>query len=296
LSLAVPAFPRPAALATSFAHRLGPEAILDVLARAHAAAVVLDAGLGREPLEVLSLALEHRRAELPVLAIEAPCPLGPRSAARLCATSREEAQVALDEALGTVRRAAALGARFVVVSLSAPHELDGDWECARARFVRGELDAQLGRRLWHARAGHVERALDMALRALDRLGREAERVGVSVAVKNGRRYVELPSLFELDRLLEDLRGAPVVPLFDSAAAHLVDAMGFVPLDATAHTFAGPFAYLGDACGPVGALAPGRGVLDLAVAAAHLPAGCVTAFRPWAGLSVEEVITSMLSWS
>ena len=46
------------------------------------------------------------------------------------------------------------------------------------------------------------------VRALERLAREAERAGAVVLVRNGRRYVDVPSPRELDRLRAELQGAP----------------------------------------------------------------------------------------
>jgi hypothetical protein len=70
-------------------------------------------------------------------------------------------------------------------------------------------------------------------------------------------------------------------------------MGFVPLAATlAACQDAPLWYWGDACGPVGALAPGRGVIDLAAVRASVGKDARLAFSPWPGLSVDEVIESM----
>jgi hypothetical protein len=141
-----------------------------------------------------------------------------------------------------------------------------------------------------ARDAARDGALDGARRAIEQLAREAERAGVVVAIASPRRYVDLPTAREVGGLIAELAGAPVAPLLDVAAAHLVDAMGFQPLDATVAAFgAGPLAYVGDACGPVGALAPGRGQVELAKIAAALPAEAAVAFSPWAGLTVDEAL-------
>jgi hypothetical protein len=71
-------------------------------------------------------------------------------------------------------------------------------------------------------------------------------------------------------------------------------MGFQPLALTLAAFAAaaPLGYFGDACGPVGALAPGRGIVDLAAVRAALAAETRLAFSPWPGLDVDEVIAAM----
>lgn len=290
------------ALTTAFARSregaaLSPAAIVDVALRAGAGAMVLDGGLRAEQYEPLVEELQRRGDELPILALEAPCPATVRPGARapeLAAPDRDEAQAALAAATATVRRAGALRAPFVIVRLGDVRAAASDWTHARDRFLRGELDAALAQRMLRARDALAERTLDGARRALERLAREAERAGVVLLVRNGRRYVDAPSAPEIDRLRDELRGAPILPLADVAAAHLVDVMGFAPLALTLAAFAAaaPLVYFGDACGPVGALAPGRGVVDLAAVRASLSKDARLAFSPWPGLDVDEVVEAM----
>jgi hypothetical protein len=193
-----------------------------------------------------------------------------------------------------VLRAGELGARFVVVKAGEVRAFEPDWLRARERFLRGELDTDEAIARMAEREAAGERELDALRRALDSLARAAEGAGVTLCLRNGRRYIELPTARELDRLLGDLAGAPLAPLFDLAAAHLTDVMGFQPLELQLAAFGAraPLAYVGDACGPVGALAPGRGVLDVAAWIARLRKDAVLAFSPWSGLTVDEVVEAM----
>jgi hypothetical protein len=275
---------------------LAPSAIVDVCLAAEAPAVLLDGAMRPALYEPLMLALERRGDELPVLAIEAPCPTTTRAGSRepmMTAGDRDEARAALDGALETVRRAGELRAPFVVVRLGEVEPAAADWPYARDQFLRGALDQSLAQQMMSARDDAAERALDGARRALERLAREAERVGALLLVRNGRRYVDVPSPRELDRLRSELEGAPILPACDLAAAHLTDVMGFAPLALTLAAYKdAPLWYWGDACGPVGALAPGRGVVDLAAARASAGEQARFAFSPWPGLTVDEVIESM----
>lgn len=291
------------ALTTAFAsvrqggaEALSPAALVDVALRADASALVLDAGLRADLLEPLLLELERRGDELPLLALEAPCPATVRAGGRepeLTAPERDEAKAALAAAALTIRRAGELRAPFVIVRLGEVRPAASDWVHARDRFLRGELDTALALRMQHARDDAAERALDGARRALEGLAREAERAGAVLLVRNGRRYVDVPTPRELDRLLADLQGAPVRPLLDVAAAHLTDVMGFAPMTLTLAAYAAsPLCYFGDACGPVGALGPGRGIVDLAAVKQQLPPETRLAFSPWAGLAVVEVAEAM----
>jgi sugar phosphate isomerase/epimerase len=272
---------------------LAPAEIVDALERAGAGGVVLDAGLDGARLEALERELQARPA-LPIVAIEAPCPRGPASAAMLASIDRDEADAALRAAEETMQLAGRLGARCVAIRLGELRALERDWTFARERFLRGQLDEGLALRLGEARDDSADRALDVARRAIDRLARAAESAGAKLCVRNGRRYTELPTARELDFLLADCAGAPVAPLYDVAAAHLADVMGFAPFALTAAAFAARAAlvYAGDACGPIGALAPGRGLLDVRAAVAATPADALVAFSPWTGLTVDEVIEAL----
>jgi len=286
--------PLPVGISTAFAHgaSLSPAQILDSAARADAGSLILDAGLDPPRYQILERELRRRGDELPVLALEAPCPAERSAAAQLASTDREESRTALEAAEATVRRASALSARFVIVRLGAVRAADREWTAARQRFLRGELDERTIRAMVEARDAVAERAVDVARRALDRLARAAETAGVTLAVAQPRRFTDLPSPREIDFLLRDLHGAPVAPLFDSANAHLADLMGAWPLALAVASFGpGPLVYLGDACGPVGGLPPGRGIVDFAFVSG-LPRGAAVAFRPWAGLTVDESVRAL----
>lgn len=284
------------ALTTAFvkgrAPALTPREIIDLARRAGAGALVIDRHL---PVELgIALDDELRRSadDLPVLALEAPARSSRGNAPELCAPDRDEARAALEATLNIIRRAGAHRARFVVVSLGQVRAVADDWVYARERFLRGQLDEVLTQRLLQARQRSAASALDAARRALEPLARACEAAGCVLLLRNGRRYVELPMALELDQLRADLRGAPLGALCDVAAAHLVDLMGFAPLSLTLTAFAGPLCYFGDACGPIGALAPGRGIVDLRAVQAALGAETAVAFSPWPGLSLEEVVAAL----
>src|SRR5262249_49446594 len=147
---------------------------------------------------------------------------------------REEAVIALAAARATLRRASELGARFVVLQLGEVVGLERDWIFARDKYLRGALDVQLSLRLKKARDAAKERSLDSARRALDVLASEAN--DVTLLIRCPRRYTELPSPLELDQLLREFSGAPLAPLLDLSSAHLLDDMGFHPLELTLGAF------------------------------------------------------------
>ncbi len=291
--------PRRLGLATTFDRRalLGPAALLDrlgeLLGRAEVSedrmAFVLDAQLDGDRLEETMALLEKRR-EIPVLALEGRSGLKGRPA--LAALDREEARLAITDTEATLRRASQVGAPYVVLRLGWVDGARRDWTYARDRWLRAALSAERARALQHARdrvaAGHVDRARA----ALDRLCRVADGLGVTLLVKNGQRYVELPAPFEWTQLANELAGAPVQPLFDLPAAHLADRMGFASVALTEATFAGPLAYLGDACGPIAALPPGHGELGRDAIRERSGKPTHVAYRPWPALGDEEIALAL----
>jgi sugar phosphate isomerase/epimerase len=285
---------RAVALSTSFvvAQELGPDAALDLAARAGAASLILDSTL--DPARYGVFRDELRGGGMSILAVEAPCPWTRASAAELASPDRDESRAATDEIEATIARAAELGARFVVVRCGEVRSVAAEWVPARDRYLRRELDARRARALADMREQAGARAVDTIRRALDRLLRRAEAADVTLLVRNPRRFVDAPSPRELDLIAADLRGAPLAALYDVPAAHLTDDMGLWPLPLVGATFGGraAIAYLGDACGAVGGLAPGRGVVDLRAVAATLPATCARAFSPWSGLTPDEVAAAI----
>lgn len=284
------------ALTTAFVHDLPTGTIVDALLRCPCDALVLDRGLDTDRLEAIGPQVLRHYEEIPVLALEAPLPFTRESSAMLAGPDRDEVQVAVEGVAATIRRAQSLRSAFVVLNLGEIRPVAASWTIARDRFLRGELDVDSVQELVAARTVAAPRSLDAVRRALDVLIPEAERAGIVLAIRNRRRHVELPTAHEMDQLLVELRGAPIVPLFDLAAAHLLDVMGVEPLSATLGSFrSGPLTYVADACGPVGALGPGRGMVHGAVLRDLL--GCDTefVFSPWSGLSYEEVVEAAEKW-
>ena len=288
---------RPCAITTRFAHAapLSPEEILARTGELGASGLVLDRQLDRERLELLTAGLERRRESLPVVAVEAAVGTG-----RLpgpCARDRGEVREAMQAVGEAIRRAGRLGAAVVVVHLGAIAGLQDGWRELRGRFLRGRLAPGLALAAARARDREALPHLDVARATLDRLCREAQDEGVTLCLANRRRYVELPSARELDLLVAELRGAPLRPLLKVHDAHLLDLMGFEPLALSLAAFCGgPIAYHGDACGPIGGLPPGRGLIDLgALADKRLTEEQGTlVFDPWPGLELAELREAVAS--
>jgi hypothetical protein len=281
------------AVATTFDRKavLSPEQLLaragELLERAEVPeerhAIVLDAQLRDERLAGVLQLLEKERA-LPVLALEAQS--GLRDRPSLASLDREESKLAIADTEATLRRASSVGAPHVVLRLGWVEGARRDWVYVRERFLRGQ--ALRVRDIHQARDHVAARHVDRARAALDRLCRVADSMGITLLVKNGQRYVELPSPAEWRGLVVELQGGPIRPLFDLPAALLPSQMGFYPIDVVAATFGGgPLGYAGDACGAVAALPPGHGDLGLRTLDAES-----IAFRPWPQLTDEEITLAL----
>lgn len=248
----------------------------------------LDASLPPALLDELRPRLDARREELPVWSVENVCPSSKVQAAELASLDREEAKVARAAAEESLKLAAEVGARYLVLRLGEVRRMADDWTRARRQWLRGDFDgeraAQLARKRMLAGTPH----LDPARRALDELSRRADDAGVTLAVRTPSRATGFPSAIELGVLLADLRGGPIAPMWDLPATHLLAEFG-VPVAETASAWkSAPLVHAADACGPLAGLVPGTGELDLAPLFADVRSDADVVFTPWARLDAHEV--------
>jgi hypothetical protein len=241
------------------------------VARAHAvgaAALFLDGSLRPDELE--ALVPEALRTGLAIHALEGPCPRpAARRVPRLASPERDERLAAARLLADTLRRGAELGARAVVVKLG---ELPGhDASPVLRAFARRELEPETVERLVAARRASSLQALDWARFGLEQVLDAAAAAGVTLALANRARWFEIPSAGEVATLLQELRGAPLAPWYDAAAAHARGALGFGDGRPAVERAAACGAWLTDACGPRVGLPWGTGEVDRE-RLADLPAG------------------------
>jgi sugar phosphate isomerase/epimerase len=292
------AAPRPGcALGTTFALRGGVSAaaVLDGVREAGADGLLLCEGLPAEVFLPL-LGLLRRSGDISLVAVDGAIGaqvLGRPSLGRasLASLDREEGRAAAGRVKAALEVAQERGAPYVFTELGPVSGAMGRWERLRDGFLRGEFLEERGlcERAMAERDALSGPHLWACLRALDSVLTEAARRGVGVLLKNPRRGLELPTALELRVLREELAGAPLWPVLDLPAAHLTSAMRLWPLRETVLGFsAGPLAFLGDACGAVGGLVPGRGEVDVAAVARSLGPEVRRGFVPWEGLTMAEV--------
>lgn len=267
---------------------------MDLFQRAQAAGIELDATLSPPFLEELLLRLRPRRAEFPVWIVENVCPARREQAAELASHDKEEARTAVRAATETLRLAADLEAGLVALRLGEVSALKSAWPRFRRRFLRGELDDPTLADQLRQRAVLGTPYLDPARRSLEQLARLADDLGLRLGIRNPVRFIGLPSAIELLTLLGDLAGAPIVPLWDLPATHLLTVFGVSLTEVTSVWQRAPFVYLGDACGPITGLGAGQGELDLISLVRGIPPTTRAIFRPWPGLDADEVLAAMSS--
>lgn len=249
-----------------------------------------------------SLQAVRSRAQSPFEVVAIDAELGaivqgkPQSAsAQLCSLDKEEAITAVRIAVDAMKAAAGLSTRFVRLRLGEIAGLDRLWHKVRAHFLRGALaeDEEPNQELLRARSALLPRHLDAVRRSLEQLSNHAVRSGQTLLLGYPRRATELPHPIELRLLLEEFDGAPLAPCLDLPSAHLASTMRLISLPDSVRAFAqGPLHMIGDACGPIGALPPGSGEVDVAAVCRALPKEATLTFLPWPGLAFREVKTGL----
>jgi hypothetical protein len=237
-----------------------------------ASAVAIEATVNEDFLEPLVPALLVRA--LAIVAVEAPLAgtgpgTNPRARSPWLATAdREERRAAVIAAGKTLARASDIGTKVVVVRLGTLPLRHDEAGLAR-RFHRGAADREAIERLVAERSQLSRHAMDLARFGLEPVLARADAAGVTVAIANRPRWVDIPEDMEIAALLEDFHGAPLAPWFDTAAAHARATLGLgAAVPSWVDRAAG--AWLSDACGLRGGLPWGRGEVDAAAVAAALP--------------------------
>ncbi len=224
--------------------------------------------------------------------VEASGPRGRRGVASLVAEDRDERDAAFGSALALLDWAKGVGGTTLLVRLPAPRRFEPYWERLRERHHRGLLGQEQSLTLRIERGVLLTESVDRARAVLDKLLDHALRSGCRLALTNPQRFLDLPSPEEGAALATELDGGPLQLWFDGPAAHLQEVMGLVSVERIRQTFDregdGSGCFVGDACGPIGALAPDRGAIGRALPR-HLGRGQGRVFSPWSGLSLDEAL-------
>jgi hypothetical protein len=242
-------------------------------------AIALDPGVDAATLAALGPALLGARpigpgAALEVAAVEAPCPRPPLTggdrAPYLASDDRDERRAAAKDVEATVATAVQLGARIVILRLGVL-DVKHDFGATVRAFAQRKLDDDALERIVLLRRSLSARALDLARFGLEPVLEFAAAAGVTIGLVNRPRWFEIPSAAEVATLLDELRGAPLAPFYDPAAAHVRAALGLGAGRPAVEVERACGAFLTDAAGLRGGLPWGTGEIDRAAVLAKLPA-------------------------
>lgn len=251
-------------------------------------AASLDATLDEATVAVLSASLLG--AGIEAVAIEAPCPrlpnLGGERPPYLASADREERLAAVKDFEATVATATRLGAKLIVVRLGVLDVQHHYAETLRA-YARRTLDDEARERLVATRRQLSGRALDLARFGLEPVLERAAAAGVTVGLVNRPRWFEIASAAEVATLMDELRGAPLAPFYDAAAAHVRAALGLGPGRPALELERAAGAFFTDAAGLRGGLPWGTGEVDRAEILAKLPAEAPRVLR--SAIATDEEI-------
>ncbi len=241
--------------------------------------VALDASLDAASVAALSAGILG--AGLGAVVVEAPCPrppdLGGERPPYLASADREERLAATKDFEATVATATRLGAKIIVVRLGVLDVRLGGVDVRHhyadtlRAYARRTLDDEARERLVAARRQLSGRALDLARFGLEPVLERAAAAGVTVGLVNRARWFDIASAAEVATLMVELRGAPLAPFYDAAAAHVRAALGLGPGRPAVELERAAGAFLTDAAGVRGGLPWGTGEVERAAVVAKLPA-------------------------
>jgi hypothetical protein len=184
-------------------------------------------------------------------------------------------------------RANRLECAHVAIELGALGGLTTRWLDLLDAFARGTIDRATVRAFSAGRGAVASRHLDAARRGLDRLLPLCERRGTTLGLLPAAAGDALGLPAEIDGLLADYAGAPLVRWRATDREHGLRTLG---LD-TAERRAAGAVLLADAAGCLGGLPPGAGEVDWTAALGAIDDGAPRVLR--AGRATErELVESM----
>lgn len=148
----------------------------------------------------------------------------------LSARNEEERKLAVDFTVKSLRAAGELGARYLVVHLG---EVDCDTRgralIATYREIGGGVEYENARKQLILERGEKEEDyLGYVCSSLERVLKEAEKIGVFVCIENRYYPHQIPSFEEVGRLIERFDGGPIRYWHDVGHAVVMEQLGFTP--------------------------------------------------------------------
>lgn len=185
----------------------------------------------------------------------------------LSSVDRAERQKAIDYTLRTVQYAHELEAPVVVLHLGhvdLPGSIDRFRELNRNNLLLEQEGHRFVKEQQEQRKLHDGPNFEAVLFSLDRLNREAERLGVLLGIENRFYFQEIPNFEEIGKILETFKGGRIRYWHDVGHAHAHETLGICRQKDLLESYTGQAAgiHLHDARGLADHIPPGEGEIDL----------------------------------
>lgn len=242
------------------------------------------------PAQLAELAREARARDMEITSLHSPCPVptDPNGARGrwgdwLASTYETDRAYAVDVVKRTIDDAAEAGARGVVIHLGTTGAFSGQRQIFET-IVREGRDSEAVRRLVDEavrdRAARAAPHLDAAIRSIRALGEHAAGTPVGLGVECRDGYQEIPSLDELQAVLDACDGLPVYYWHDAGHGAKLQNAGFLEHEEYLRRYGDRLLgmHVHDTIGERDHLAPGTGETDLAMVARYMKPGMILTFE------------------
>ncbi|MFC1631150.1 sugar phosphate isomerase/epimerase family protein [Candidatus Omnitrophota bacterium] len=246
--------------------------------------------------EMLAL---KRRGQISVLSVHNFCPI-PKGVRRrlaspdmfsLSALDENERKQALRHTQNTIDTARNIGAAVVVLHVGKV-KIEEQIKQLAGYYLSGEQNKfrQLKSKMRLERAAKAKEHFSQALRSLDQLCGYAQKQKIKLGVENRYYFSEIPSLEEMETILNKFPGPPLYYWHDVGHAQVYDNLGFVGHRTILKKFSRRMIgiHLHDINGITDHLAPLQGKFDFSVLNSHLSNAVFKVLEPHYPATAAEI--------
>jgi sugar phosphate isomerase/epimerase len=236
----------------------------------------------------LSLQMLNELLEAPISisSIHSPCPtfLSPKgipiASPLLSSILENKRREAIDSAKKTIDIASRVGAKAVIVHMgevSVNAELE---KTLHRRYNEGlfgsEIYMRVKEQLISERASKAPLYLEKARESLDELSKYSKAQGITLGLENRFHYYEIPSINEMENLLNGVKGNSVGYWHDVGHAEVQQHLGFTPHEKWLQRFSNRMIgiHLHDVIGLSDHRVPGKGNINWSLITKYLPQSAI----------------------
>ena len=209
----------------------------------------------------------------------------------------EERRLAIEYTIRSLRMAARVRAKVVVVHLSKV-PMDNGVKQLKAFFDDGAIESVEARRYRKdfatTRRERAPRAFKRVLSSLDKLVLAADKYGVAIGVENRYHPNEIPDADEIGTILQTFQGAPIGYWHDIGHAVVQERLGILPqadlLEAHGGRLVG--VHVHDVVGYDDHWAPGAGEVEFSDVTPYVPTDALKVIEVHPKVSRDELVTSL----